>query len=479
MVLGCILLAMFVVAIEATIVATAMPGIVARLGGFSLYAWVLAGFLLSQTATTVVYGKLSDLYGRRPVLIAGITAFLTGSVLCGFAWSMPALIGFRIVQGIGAGAIMPVAVTIIGDLYTPEERGGIQGYLSSVWGISAVLGPLAGGLIVERLSWPWVFWINLPFGIAAIVGLCMYLHEGVERKSHRVDYLGAGLFAAAVTGFLVVLTQLGQPRIDPVITGVAAVTVLVAAPLFYFQERRAEEPILALDLWKDRLMASINGATLAAGMTLMGITTFIPVYVQGVLGQSATIAGFALTMMAVGWPLASFLSRRCYDWWGMRGTLRIGGLLLVVGSICLMFLNPGSSVVLAGAGSFIIGFGMGLYTVTCILLIQGSVGWAQRGSATASNVFARNLGNTLGATVLGMVLNFGLRGFQGGVSPEAVRGLLDQAPGQRKSELVQAALAHGLHLAFWCVFALSLITAGLAMLIPAREMHELTGGADA
>lgn len=479
LVLASIMLAMFMAAIEATIVATAMPDIVGRLGGFSLYSWVFAGFLLSQTATTVVFGKLADLYGRRPVLIWGIVVFLIGSVMCGFAWSMPALIGFRILQGLGGGSIMPVATTIIGDLYTPEERGSVQGYLSSVWGISAVVGPLAGGLIVEKLSWPWVFWINVPVGIATIVGLRAFLHENVARKAHRVDYLGASLFAAAVSGLLVVLTQLGQPKVDIPLAVAAAVTFLVATPLFFWQERRAEEPMMVLDVWMDPLIARINAASLTAGMTLMGITTFLAIFVQGVLGKSATIAGFALTMMAVGWPIAALLARRGYKRFGMRGTLRFGGVLVVLGAAGLLFLNDRSSVFLAGLSSFVIGFGMGLYTVTCVLLIQGSVGWAQRGSATASNVFSRNLGSTLGATVLGMILNFGLRHYQGGVSPEAVRGLLEQDPGSRNSELVQGALAHGLHLTFWCVFGLALVTAGLAMRIPERHMHELTGGVEA
>jgi EmrB/QacA subfamily drug resistance transporter len=478
-VLGSILLAMFMVAIEATIVATAMPDIVARLGGFGLYSWVFAGFLLTQTATAVLFGKLADLYGRRPVLVGGIALFLVGSVLCGFATSMPALIGFRLLQGLGGGSIMPVAMTIIGDLYTPEERASIQGYLSSVWGISAIVGPLAGGLIVERLSWPWVFWINVPVGIATVVGLSTFLHEHVERRAHKVDYLGAFLFAVAVSALLVVLTLLGQPGGGGAMTWAAAAVFVLSVPVFLWQERRAPEPMLALDLWTDRLMASINGATVAAGMTLMGITSFLAIYVQGVLGYSATVAGFTLTMMAVGWPIASLLSRRFYDIFGMRGTLRLGSGLMVAGALLFLLLNRASSPILAGAGSMVTGFGMGLLTVTCVIMIQGSVGWAQRGSATASNVFSRNLGSTLGATVLGMALNFGLQGYGHGVTPESIRQLLEHHENAADRPVLRAALAHGLHLTFWCVFVLSAITVALAFLIPKREMHELTGGADA
>lgn len=197
------------VAIEATIVATAMPQIVTDLGGLSLYSWVFSSFLLTQTAMTVVFGKLADLYGRKPVLLAGIAIFLVGSVLAGFAWSMPAMIVFRLIQGIGAGAIQPVSLTVVGDLYPARERGRVQGYLASVWAISAVLGPMIGGFIIRDLSWAWIFWMNVPIGIASAAGFIAYLHEERHRERPSIDIAGAALFTIAIASLMMALTDAG------------------------------------------------------------------------------------------------------------------------------------------------------------------------------------------------------------------------------------------------------------------------------
>jgi EmrB/QacA subfamily drug resistance transporter len=482
LVLASVVLAMFMIAIEATIVATAMPDIVARLGGFELYSWVFAGFLLTQTATTVLFGKLADLYGRRPILIVGITIFLAGSVLCGLATSMIGLIAFRLIQGFGAGAMQPVAMTVVADLYTPEERASIQGYLSTVWGVSAVVGPLIGGLIVEKWSWPWVFWINIPIGIATVVMLLRFLHEGVERKKHSLDLFGAGLFAVGISSLLIALTEIGQSGANPTVIWASLIVFGLCIPLFLSQEKRATEPMLDLNLWREHVIATSNGASLAAGMTMIGVTSFLAVYVQGVLGHSATVAGLALTMMAVGWPIAAVVARKLYNRIGMRATLRIGSALIVVGSVFFIFLPQLPSAVFAGIGSFVVGFGMGFLAVTCILMVQGSVEWRRRGSATASNVFARTLGNTLGAVVLGSVLNYGLHSYSKAkpVEPESVRRLLDTPPGARLAdkELIVNALSHGLHLTFWVVLAMSAITFLISLSIPHRHISELLGGAE-
>lgn len=479
LVLVSVMLAIFMIAIEATIVATAMPDIVGRLGGFSLYSWVFAGFLLTQTATTVLFGKLADLYGRRPVMICGIVIFLIGSTLCGFATTMIGLIAFRLLQGLGAGAMQPVAMTIVADLYSPEERAGIQGYLSSVWGISAVIGPLVGGIIVEKLSWPWVFWINIPFGIATVVMLLKCLHEGVERKKHSLDILGSALFAIGISCLLVALTEIGQEGASPIVIWITIAAFVICVPAFIWQERRAQEPMLDLSLWRDRLISSSNATSLLAGMALTGVTSYLAVYVQGVMGYSATIAGLTLTMTAVGWPIAAFLARRLYARMEMQTTLRIGSGLVVVGAAFLPLLTRSTHPLVAGLGSFIIGFGMGFLVVTCIIMIQGSVPWQQRGSATASNVFSRTLGQTLGAVILGSVLNFGLHNYwkTSPVDTESVRKLLESGSSLPNRELVVSALAHGLTLAFWCVLAFAVVAMCLAFLIPNRKMEDLVGGA--
>ena len=207
LVLAALVLAMFMSAIEGTIVATAMPSIAAELGGFSLYSWVFSSFLLMQAIAIPIFGKLSDLLGRKPVFIAGVVIFLAGSILCGFAGSMGMLVGFRFLQGLGAGAVQPIVTTLAGDLYTLEERGRVQGYLSSVWGFSSIAGPLAGGFIVHGAGWPWIFWMNLPFGVASIVLVTLYLHENLEHERAAVDYPGAVLLFAAVGALMLALTQ--------------------------------------------------------------------------------------------------------------------------------------------------------------------------------------------------------------------------------------------------------------------------------
>src|SRR5688500_2971899 len=279
-VLACIMLTVFMASIEITIVAMAMPLIVGELGGFELYGWVFAAFLLAQATTTMIYGKLADLYGRKPVLIAGIVIFLAGSLFCGFAATMPALILFRFVQGLGAGSMQSVSMTIFGDLYTPQERTRIQGSLAAVWALSALVGPLAGAFIVEQLTWPWVFWVNIPIGIAAIFGLSAYLHENVEKRVTPIDYAGAVLTCVSVSSLLLFLTFAAQPDSNPGALFLLGGVCVIATLLLLRQERRARDPIIELGLWRHPVIAPANAASLAAGLTFIGITTFLPVYVQ-------------------------------------------------------------------------------------------------------------------------------------------------------------------------------------------------------
>ncbi len=486
LVIGAVMAAMFMIAIEATIVSTAMPQIAGQLGDLHLYSWVFSSFLLTQTATTVVFGKLADLYGRRPVLLVGIGVFLAGSVLCGLAWSIPSLIVFRLIQGVGAGAIQPVALTVVGDLYSVQERGRIQGYLASVWGISSVLGPLAGGLIIQHLSWAWIFWINVPVGLAAAASFMAFLREGAVRERRPVDVAGAALFTVAVASLMVGLTQAGEG--DARTAWVAGAGFLVSAGLFAWQERRAAEPMIAFRLWSRRPIATANAATLLSGMAVIGLTTFLPMYVQGVLGRSTLVAGFALTMMVLGWPIGATLAARNFTRFGLRLTLLFGAALLPVGATAFVLLGAGSSPVVAGAGSVVMGLGMGFLSTAAIVIIQDSVGWAERGSATASNIFSRNLGSTLGAAILGAVFNLSLSRHTGAggvtpgqVTPGQLRGLLDHPQGAAVDAAARAALGQSLHLTFWAVFVIAALTLALALLVPrivlSRDTRAATGAA--
>jgi len=477
------MLSLFMSAIEVTIVATVLPQIVGKLGGFALYSWIAAGFLLTQTATTVIFGKLSDIYGRKPVIVGGTILFLIGSALCGFAWSMTSLIAFRLLQGVGAGSMQPVAVTIAGDIYTPRERLRVQAALSAVWAAAAIVGPFAGGLIVERLSWAWVFWVNIPVGIVTVIGFIFLMHEDIAHKKHAIDYLGASLFSITVGAFMIALTQSATLSTSEILAFVAISAA--GAWLFIIVERQAKEPMIALDLWGDKLLASANGALLFGMMALAGITLYLPLYFQGVLGYSPLLAGFPLSVMLVSWPLASAVSGRILRHFSMRSTLRFGGLLIPVGAVFLLFLGPGTNLVLAGIGPALMGFGMGLLNIVSVIMVQGSVQWSKRGSDTAALLFSRTLGNTLGAAALGAILNFGVvlyakaQGATEGATPEHVRALLTSIgdiAGGGADPALQAVLNEALHLAFWAMLVFSAFAAALSLFVPVRELESLSGG---
>lgn len=463
LILAAVMLASFMIAIEATIVSTAMPQIAGQLGQLQYYSWVFSSFLLAQTATTVVFGKLADQYGRRSVLLVGIGIFLLGSVLCGFAWSMPALIVFRLIQGLGAGAIQPVSATVIGDLYATHERGKIQGWLASVWGVSSVTGPLAGGLIIQHVSWAWISWINIPIGLAAAAGFFLFLREKVSAQERSVDVLGASLFTIAIAALMVALTEAGTSGSPATLLALAV--FMAAGAMFVIQERRARDPMIAFALWTRRAIAATNGATLFSGMAVIGLTTFLPMYVQAVMGRSPLEAGFMLTAMVLGWPIAATLGARNFARFGLRPILVFGAALLPIGAISFVFLSPTTQPLLAGLGSLVMGFGMGFLSTAAIVLIQDSVGWAERGAATASNLFARNLGSTLGAALLGTVLNFRLARDHSG-SLQQIQELLHNQGAIVGAAASRAGLAHGLHLTFWGVLIIATLTLAFSTLVP-------------
>ncbi len=465
LVIASVMAAMFMIAIEATIVSTAMPQIASQLGGLHLYSWVFAAFLLTQTAMTVVFGKLSDLYGRRPVLLAGIAIFLVGSILAGFAWSMPSMIVFRLIQGVGAGSIQPVSMTIVGDLYPGRERGKVQGYLASVWALSAVAGPIVGSIIVRNVSWAWIFWMNIPVGLVAAAGFVAYLHEDVKRERRPIDVGGAALFTFAVASLMIALTDAGTGETRQ--AWIAAGLFCISAVVFVVQERRAADPMVSFALWSRRPIAAANGAGLLAGMALTGLTAFLPVYVQGVLGQSAVVAGLSLTMMVVGWPAGATLAARLFSRIPLRQIMIAGGALVPAGAAVFVFLTPGSSPVAAGLGSLVMGLGMGLVSVSSLILIQEMTPWAQLGSATASNMFSRNLGSTLGATLLGAVLNYGLSHSSNvpAITSDELRHLLD-APDGVGDGPIRLALQQALHATFLAMLLLSLAIVVFTLFVP-------------
>ena len=419
-----VMLSVALVAIDVTILATAVPSLVSDLGGFSQFPWLFSIYLLAQAVSVPIYGKLSDLFGRKPVMLIGITLFVLGSALCGAAWSMPALIAFRAIQGLGAGAVLPMSMTIIGDLYTLEERARVQGYVASVWGTASVVGPTLGGVFSDYLSWRWIFFVNIPIGIAAATMLWRRFDERVERKKHRIDYAGAILLA--VGGSLLVLGLLeGGIQWDwGSTTGIGIfVAAAVLLVLFGLVERRATEPILPLWIFGHRILNGTNAASLVVGVLLIGLVSYVPLYAQGVLGSSALVGGFAVATMTVGWPISAALSGRLYMRIGFRDTGFIGSALLLLGTALLLTVGADSTVLHLAVASFFVGLGLGLIASPTLVAAQSSVGWQTRGVVTGTNMFARSVGSAVGIAVFGAVANAAVTSRGADVS-----GSLEQVP---------------------------------------------------
>lgn len=477
-VLASIMLAMFMAAIEGTIVATAIPSIVGDLGGFSLFSWVFSSFLLAQAVTIPIYGKFADLYGRKPVFTFGVIVFLFGSVLCGFAHSMNMLIFFRLIQGIGAGAVQPIATTIVGDIFSMTERARVQGYISSVWGVSSIIGPALGAFFVQYVRWAWIFWVNVPIGVLAVVGIWLFLGEGVHKQEHEIDYIGSALIFISISALMVVFIQAGTVwawSSTPVLLllGVSS----VGTYLFILQEKRAAEPIMPLEIWKDSLIVVANLATLTTGVVLIGVSSFLPTYIQGVMDKSPIIAGFALSFMSMGWVIAATLAGKIMFKYGFRHIAIVGGVWILIGSVFFPTLRPERGWLWAGVGSLLIGFGMGLARTVFIVGIQNSVEWKMRGVATASNMFMNILGNAMGAAVLGGILNIKLTSYLKSVSGETlnvdvVNVLLDPvkrgALPQGVLKIMTSGLAISLQYVFWGLFILAVLSFILVLFYPAK-----------
>jgi EmrB/QacA subfamily drug resistance transporter len=399
-----VMLSVFLAAMESTVVATAMPTVVASLGGLHIYSWVFSGFLLTSTVTMPLWGRLSDVIGRRPIYLTGLSLFLLGSVLSGVAQNMGQLIAFRALQGLGAGSLLTLGMTIVGELFGLEQRAKMQGYVSGVWGVASLLGPLLGGLLTDHISWRWVFYINLPFGAIAMLLLRGALPEGT-RRPHTLDYPGLALFSVGVSALLVGIMEAGRvgrwtgPAVM-VPLGVALITLAA----FVLVERRAREPIVPLALFRHRMVlaASLNG--LLSGMAMFGAISFVPLFLQHVSGMSATAAGFVLTPFVLGWVAMSIV--------GARLALRVGYRVLVVSgmaclSVAFLMLSrwaPGLTQAAAMRDALVGGIGMGLTFVPMLIAVQSAVLRADLGAATSMVQFCRTIGGAVGLSVMGAVM---------------------------------------------------------------------------
>ena len=405
-----ILIGMFLAALEATVVGTAMPTVISSLGGLELYSWVFSAYLLASTVTVPAWGKLSDLYGRRPLYLWAIAIFLLGSVLSGQAQSMTQLIAFRAIQGLGAGGLLPLAMTIAAELYTPVERARVQGYFSGVWGLASIVGPLLGGIITEQISWRWIFYLNIPFGLAAAVIIgTQFVDERIQGKRREIDIFGMLSFTVSVTLLMLLLVRTGETfaLLAPTNLLLAAGSV-VAMVVFIRAEWRAGEPLIPVDLLRHRVVycAVING--FFSGMAIFGLISFIPLFVQGVMGTGATRAGSVLTPLLMGWVVFSIVGGRLLLWLHFRWVMLAGMLLMVAGFVKLTMMTSQTeiSAVLWNVG--LAGSGMGLVMITQLIAVQSSVARERLGIATSTAQFFRSIGGAVGVAIMGAVMARGM-----------------------------------------------------------------------
>ena len=481
-VLGAIMLCSALVALDSTVIATAVPTIVDDLGGFSQFPWLFSIYLLAQAVTVPIYGKLADVVGRKPMITFGVSVFVIASLLCGIAWSMPALIAFRALQGIGAGAIQPIGLTMIGDLYTLEERSRVQGYVASVWGLSAVTGPAIGGLLSEYSTWRWIFFINLPLGALALVTLRRRFTEQVERREHSIDYKGAALLTTGCSLLILGLLESGHAWPWRSLTTAAVLgTAVLLLLAFRYVESRVAEPVLPLWVFRRRVLVSGNLVSLGVGALIVGLSGYVPAYVQGVLGTGPIEAGFALAALTMGWPIAASQSGRLDLRLGFRDTALIGISIAIVGGVLTARLGAESSVTAVAVAMFVTGFGMGLSASPTVVAVQSVVGWERRGVVTGTTMFSRSMGSALGAAVFGAIANATLAsrfahppaGLDGplptGVD-DTTRALAGGGPG---ADFARASLYAASHYVFIAISVTTLLI-GVAICCLPRRTQELT-----
>lgn len=474
-------------ALDATIVSTALPTIVGKLGGLSLFSWVFSIYLLTSTVTVPLYGKLADLYGRKPIVLFGCTVFLLGSVACGAAQNMEQLILARAIQGFGAGAVQPVTMTIIGDIFTMEERARIQGLFSSVWGFVSLLGPAIGGVIVDGASWRVAFFLNVPLGLLSMFLIWRFFQEKAEkRQSHVIDYWGTVLLSGAVVALLVAVLQSVKSYgwLGPETLALFA-TSAVLFVAFIWQENRAREPVLPMWLFKNKVIAIASMCTFVSGGIMFGINSYVPLFAQGVRGGSAMDAGLIVLPLSVTWPLGSVLSGRLMIKEGYYICIIIGSVMLIAGSALLLPVTIDSSIVLLLVAGGVVGLGLGFMMPSLIIAVQNSVDWGNRGVATATTQFFRTIGGAIWVAIMGAILNSRLQdnladvpGVPQGVTSETLlnentRRALD--PGV--VEGMQEALAGALHEVYFLVLLSALMAAAVVFFFPRGKASDLSHGA--
>ncbi|WP_051290092.1 MDR family MFS transporter [Paenibacillus massiliensis] len=478
-----VLLATFLAAIEGTVIGPAGPTIVSDLGSVGLLSWIFTAYLLTMAVTTPIFGKLSDLFGRKPVFLIGCTLFVLGALLCGLAGTMEQLIVYRAIQGIGAGAVIPVTFTIIGDMYSIEERGKVQGMISSVWGISSLLGPILGGYVALYAGWEWIFGFNIPFGLLAIFFIARYLQEGSVRRKAKIDYAGAVTFTIGMTSLLLVLTMGGQ-YMDWASVPLLSLLLgaLVFLVLFFVIERRAEEPMVPLKLFNIRDIAVASIASVLVSALLIGLTTYLPLWVQGVRGGDAAASGLALAPMSVGWLVGSVFGGRLLVKLGPRFTSLLGLCFIVLASFMMLLANESSPMGIVYGATFIYGLGFGFSLTIFTIIAQSAVGFELRGASTALNTFLRTLSQTVSVAVFGSWLNYSImrntmddRLLEKGITQEDISGLLSAHSGggisNEAAQLLRHVLGDSIHGLFWIMLVIA-VAGWLSVMLFRKRLAE-------
>jgi len=465
-----LMVAMFLGAVEGTVVTTAIPTIVKDLQGFEIISLVFSVYLLTSAISTPIYGKLSDLYGRKNILSIGIIIFLVGSFLCGLSHTMNMLIGFRAIQGLGAGAIFTVTYTIVGDVFTLEERPKVQGLIGTVWGIASLAGPFLGGILIDMLSWHWIFFINLPFGILSVILIQRNLKETVKKKKHNIDFAGIITLSIAMIIFLnIFLSTENTSSKHNIFIAISVVITIILLIAFYKIERKAKEPIIPFEIFT-KTSTIVNLISFLASAILIGSNVYLPIYLQNILGFNAKVSGLALAPMSVAWLIASVVLGKCIVKYGAKVVILISNVILLISTILLPTLDINSSLLLVLVYVFIMGFGFGGAFTTLTIIVQESVEYNKRGAATATNSLLRTLGQTIGVSVFGSIFNlYIIRYFiQLGIKGVEPSNLYNSSTYNAAvtSEQIKLSLNSSLHVLFIIFIIISILSLILSIVMP-------------
>ncbi|SMC22695.1 drug resistance transporter, EmrB/QacA subfamily [Clostridium acidisoli DSM 12555] len=464
-----IMVAMFLGAVEGTVVTTAMPTIVKSLNGFDKISLVFSVYLLTSAISTPIYGKIADLYGRKAALLTGISIFLIGSALCGISMNMYELILFRGLQGIGAGAIFTVSYTIVGDVFAVEERGKVQGWISSVWGIASLLGPFLGGFLIDYMSWHWIFYINIPFGIFSIILLQKNLDEKFEKKESAIDYLGIVTLSFSIIIFLCTILAINENTkiySFKIVTPIICTIVLLI--VFYIAEKRAKDPLMPFDIFSTQTNI-VNIISLLISAILIGTDVYLPVYIQNVLGFSATISGISLASMSISWILSSWILSKTIQKYGEKIVVFISTFIIFISTVLMYTLNVKSSLVLVVIYAFIIGFGYGGTLTTLTIVIQEAVDYEKRGAATGANSLLRTIGQTVGVAGFGVIFNLNISKYLGKLNIINVNASNLYSSGKLSNNIpidkVKESLNYGIHSLVLIFVVLSIICVVMSLVM--------------